>query len=76
MPLQLTPKVARTLEIYLESMDEFDNLVEGLREVMWTYLEDHIDEGVDVRITGNFLKNFYSLLELFLSLHEHSNKQQ
>lgn len=75
MSFTLSPGLAKVLEIYLEAMNEFDNLHNGLRHVMWAYLEENIDKGLDEKITGNFLKNFDSLMELIWFIYEDMKRE-
>jgi hypothetical protein len=57
-------ELAKELESYLLSAQDLKNLREGLYQVIWNYLEENIDTGMDQRINGVFLTDFNNLLEV------------
>ena len=57
-------ELANELESYLLSSEDLQNLREGLYYVIWSYLEENIDTGLNPHINGVFLTDFNHLLEV------------
>jgi hypothetical protein len=49
---------------YFQDAEDIKGLREGLYFVVWSYLEENIDTGLDRRIHGVFLTDFNSLIEV------------
>jgi hypothetical protein len=64
----MNKEVIDALVSYLQDSEDIKGLREGLFLVVWNYLEENIDTGLDRRITGVFLTDFNSLEEVLLIL--------
>jgi len=64
----MTKETTDELLSYLKDAEDVKLLREGLYFVVWSYLEENIDTGLDRRVNGVFLTDFNSLLEVLLIL--------
>jgi hypothetical protein len=72
MPHKFSALTISGVEVFLEGIEDFDGLREGLHLLIWAYLQLNIDEGLDGLISGQFLRDFDSLMEMILFLQEHA----
>jgi hypothetical protein len=60
--------VIEELSAYLRDAKGIEHLREGLQFVVWLYIEENIDTGLDRRINGVFLTDFNSLIAVLSML--------
>jgi hypothetical protein len=67
---ELSPGMGRITEVTFENMENLPRLIKGLQFLAWEYLSENINDGVDDRINGAFIRDFCDLLEYLLTIDE------
>jgi hypothetical protein len=68
--MKIETETMEALQSFIDNCMSVKKLREGLYLVMWEYLTENINEGVDEEISGEFLRDFDGLLNLLLYVEE------